>query len=414
MPTYALNCPACGTVLQAKLKAEVTPVACDACGNVFLAQRPESVAKGQLFEDEAPPKRTKEKKIRELLASGSKAEAPEVPSLFSEVPPPPPPPPLSLAVLEAGDDVTSSLVIAHFKGNKDFKSFAKSEMEAILARDMEDDLKLVAGIALAVKKGAVPPPEKLPLEPVTTIDVLGLNADAVAAKIVGALGDAPSRGCVLVLQGLSGTGKGTTVAKLQALLPKASTWSNGNIFRALTLLALEYFNSHGLTFSVEALSPALVAQLVKMLHFEQTSPKGAAVPTFDVRIDGLGIRAMLSQIANTALKDANVSKNIPSVASVTQGEVIAFAAGCAEKMRQAGMNVLIEGRAPTLQFVRTPFRFELTLSKPLVIGKRRAAQRLVGIAMEGLKKGCPAGAPPPEPAAVTAALEKALVACTSK
>jgi hypothetical protein len=46
--------------------------------------------------------------------------------------------------------------------------------------------------------------------------------------------------------------------------------------------------------------------------------------------------------------------------------------------------------------------------------QRRAAQRLVGIAMEGLKQGCPPGAPPPEPAAVIAALEKALVACTSK
>ena len=43
-----------------------------------------------------------------------------------------------------------------------------------------------------------------------------------------------SQGCVLVLQGLSGTGKGTTVGKLANMLPKAVTWSNGNVFRSLT------------------------------------------------------------------------------------------------------------------------------------------------------------------------------------
>ena len=243
-------------------------------------------------------------------------------------------------------------------------------MQDIIARDAEDDSKLAEGIAMAVKKGAVPPAEELPLERVHDIDVLGLSADQVAASIVAALGDAPSTGCVLVLQGLSGTGKGTTVAKLQQLLPNASTvrrregsnalrelpaltgrvlaplpqWSNGNIFRSLTLLAVTYFESHGLAFSAEALSPSLLSELISMLHFDQVSPKSAAgPPVFDVRIDGLGIRAMVSQVANTLLKDPKVGKNIPSVARVTQGEVIAFAARCAEKMRASGMNVLMEG-----------------------------------------------------------------------
>ena len=80
-----------------------------------------------------------------------------------------------------------------------------------------------------------------------------------------------------------------------------------------------------------------------------------------------------------------MSKNIPTVAKVTQGEVISFAAKCAETMRAAGCNVLMEGRAPTLNYVRTPHRFELTLSKPLLIGYRRAAQRMVAQAMETLK-----------------------------
>jgi len=80
-----------------------------------------------------------------------------------------------------------------------------------------------------------------------------------------------------------------------------------------------------------------------------------------------------------------VGKNIPTVAEVTQGEVIKFAAGAAEAMRQDGMNVLMEGRAQTLDYVRTPHRFQLTLKEPIIIGKRRAAQRMIGKAAERLK-----------------------------
>ena len=123
-----------------------------------------------------------------------------------------------------------------------------------------------------------------------------------------------------------------------------------------------------------------------MLHFEQVSPKGASTPVFDVRIDGLGVNAMVSQIANTTLKEPKVGSNIPTVARVTQGEVIAFAAGCAEKMKAAGMNVIMEGRAQTLDYVRTPHRFELTLAEPLIIGKRRAAQRMMAAAVTRLEK----------------------------
>ena len=126
----------------------------------------------------------------------------------------------------------------------------------------------------------------------------------------------------------------------------------------------------------------LLVHGIGMLKFERvstvTSP--GKPPTFDVRIEGLGIKAMVSSVANTLLKEPKVGKNIPTVAKVTQGEVISFAAKCAETMRKAGCNVLMEGRAQTLNYVRTPHRFELTLSKPLLIGNRRAAQRMVAAA----------------------------------
>jgi len=71
----------------------------------------------------------------------------------------------------------------------------------------------------------------------------------------------------------------------------------------------------------------------------------------------------------------------------------------------------MEGRAQTLNYVRTPHRFELTLSKPLTIGLRRAAQRLVGTATPGLKQAAEKGNP--VEVEVRAALEVALATLTS-
>jgi hypothetical protein len=84
------------------------------------------------------------------------------------------------------------------------------------------------------------------------VDVTGKSADDVANEIISHLGDISdedsggddgggdsSSGRVIILQGLSGTGKGTTVAKLESKLPNVVCWSNGNLFRSLTLLAVE-------------------------------------------------------------------------------------------------------------------------------------------------------------------------------
>lgn len=86
---------------------------------------------------------------------------------------------------------------------------------------------------------------------------------------------------------------------------------------------------------------------------------------------------MVSQVQNTELKSPKVSKNIPTVAQVTQGEVILFAADAVERMGHDGLVVLLEGREQTVNYVRTPYRFTLVLSDESLIGKRRAAQRLM-------------------------------------
>jgi len=250
-------------------------------------------------------------------------------------------------------------------------------MEGIIRRDAEDDEKLAAGIRMAIEKGVIPASPAV--EPLTKIDVLGKTAEQVAAEIVRCLGDSPGKGCVLVLQGLSGTGKGTTVSKLEQMLPRATCWSNGNVFRSLTLLAVTACEQMGVPLRREALTPQLLAELMSCLHFAKFNGK------FDIAIKGYGFDLLVSQVANTVLKGPNVGKNIPTVAEMTQGEVIKFAAAAAEAMRADGMNVLMEGRAQTLDYVRTPHRFELLLSQPLVIGKRRAAQRMMGAAQAKLK-----------------------------
>ena len=108
------------------------------------------------------------------------------------------PAPLSKKLLQQGDDVTSNSIIAAFKEDATFLAFSDKETKAIVARDAEDDEKLAAGIRMAVEKGVIP--ANPPVEPTYELDVYGKPADMVAAEIVRKLGDAPSKGCVLVLQ----------------------------------------------------------------------------------------------------------------------------------------------------------------------------------------------------------------------
>ena len=108
---------------------------------------------------------------------------------------------------------------------------------------------------------------------------------------------------------------------------------------------------------------------------------GASSPSqfnrkFDTKICGLGLDLLVSEVQNTELKVPKVSKNIPTVAEVTQGEVVLFASDAIKKMGEDGVFVLLEGREQTVNYVRTPMRFTLTLSDASLIGKRRAAQRL--------------------------------------
>jgi len=290
---------------------------------------------------------------------------------------------LTMDVLKAQDDKTSGAIIEFCKDNATFQALAKKEMDQIIARDNEDGEKLQAGVNEAIKKGVLPADLTPPTY--TNVEVQGKDAGTVADEIIAQL--PKEGGCVMVLVGLSGTGKGTTVDKLKAKLPKATTWSNGNVFRSLTLLAATHCEQEQKGgFDPAVLTAENLSKWVGMLEFNNYDGK------FDIRINGLGMDVKVSDVANTLLKEPKVATNIPVVAKETQGEVVKFAGDAMKKMGEAGAVVLVEGRQQTLDFIPSQYRFCLTMSDPTVIGARRAAQRIAADVAGKIKDGDDVGA----------------------
>lgn len=155
-------------------------------------------------------------------------------------------------------------------------------------------------------------------------------------------------------------------------------WSNGNVFRSVTLLAVTWCEQQD---DCNGFDPARALTKENLTSFMQMLEFGKFNGRFDTKITGLGLDLLVSEVQNTALKDPKVSKNIPTVAEVTQGEVVLFASDAIQKMGEDGIFVLLEGREQTVNYVRTPLRFTLTLSDMSLIGKRRAAQRLAAGAL---------------------------------
>jgi len=289
-------------------------------------------------------------------------------------------------VLQKQNASTSNAIISLYESSPDFIRVAKVEGESILKRDQEDAEKLQVGIDYSKEKGVIDP--NFVPEPYVSIDVLGKSPEDVSDTIIEYVAAQTKKtensGTVIVICGLSGTGKGTTVARLSERLSatqKVVSWSNGNIFRSVTLLAATWCEQSGSeTFDAQkALTKENLASFMTMLSFGEFNGQ------FDTRIHGLGLDLLISEVQNTVLKEPKVSKNIPTVAEVTQGEVILFAAEAIKIMSEGGVTILLEGREQTVNYVRTPLRFTLTLSDETLIGKRRAAQRLMAAALKSLE-----------------------------
>eukprot|EP00397_Hematodinium_sp_SG-2012_P048923 GEMP01056235.1.p1 GENE.GEMP01056235.1~~GEMP01056235.1.p1 ORF type:complete len:306 (+),score=92.02 GEMP01056235.1:227-1144(+) len=279
-------------------------------------------------------------------------------------------------IIKRQDDMTTTALIDFLSDDPQFIQLSDQEQKLIIDRDVLDAEALKAGIILAQEKKVLPiqDPKKY-----QAVEVQGKTADQVADEIIGYMGDKAHKGCVVCLVGLSGTGKGTTVEKLKQKLPLSSTWSNGNIFRSLTLLAATACEQQNKELCPDVLTAENLATWVDYLSFGKNA--GGA---WDTTIEGLGIQAQVSEVQNTLLKEPKVASNIPIVAKQTQGEVVKFAADACNKMGAGGAVVLLEGREQTLDFIPADFRFCLTLSDASLLGKRRAAQRVAASALKSI------------------------------
>ena len=296
---------------------------------------------------------------------------------------------ITYSVLAEQNATTTNEIIDHYESNSAFQSLSKSEGDSTLRRDCEDGEKLQRGIDLARERGVLDP--NFVPENYISIDVLGKTPDQVADEILGTVKESSkggSGGGLVILCGLSGTGKGTTVSTLKSKLETQDgktvvCWSNGNVFRSLTLLAVTWCEQQS---DCDGFDPAKALTAENLASFASMLEFGKFGGKFDTRICGLGLDLLVSEVQNTVLKEPKVSKNIPTVAEVTQGEVVMFASSAVKQMGEDGIFVLLEGREQTVNYFRTPLRFTLTLSDPSLIGKRRAAQRLAAATLGDVKE----------------------------
>jgi len=121
---------------------------------------------------------------------------------------------VTLEVLQQQDAVTSTAIIEQYQNNALFQRLAAYEGELTQRRDDEDGSKLQLGIEFAQQKGVIVP--NFVPESYITIDVLGKTPDEVALQIrqyiqqhsSNSSSSQQGEGSVIVLVGLSGTGKG--------------------------------------------------------------------------------------------------------------------------------------------------------------------------------------------------------------
>ena len=138
--------------------------------------------------------------------------------------------PISYAILKEQNASTSNAIIEHYESNDSFRKLAKFEGDSTIQRDNEDDSKLAKGIAFAQQKGVLDP-HHVP-QPYTEIDVLGKTPGEVADIIMNNISDGSTtgRGSVIVLCGLSGTGKVRINANVHLKLGRKNLSSGVSLF----------------------------------------------------------------------------------------------------------------------------------------------------------------------------------------
>ena len=159
------------------------------------------------------------------------------------------PPPLTWECLCRQDSGTSHAVCLTMQGCAAFRKLSEREGEQLIQRDKEDEEKLWKGVEISIARGVL---EKVIPSEATRVEVAGRTPGQVVACIMQQMSVAEGVGSVVVLQGQSGTGKGTTTATLLEKLPNSVSWSNGNVFRSLTLLAATHCKNEGIDLKADS------------------------------------------------------------------------------------------------------------------------------------------------------------------
>ena len=142
---------------------------------------------------------------------------------------------------------------------------------------------------------------------------------------------------------------------------------NGNLFRSITLLAVTCAEQKGCDLK-DVLSAADLETFCGMLEFGKFNDK------WDVKIEGLGCKHFVSEVEKTVLKESKVGKNIPTVAEVTQGEVVNFVQKALALMAAGGTNVCLV-RAKVAVFVeRVRLRHSVSFLIQVARGPRTDSQ----------------------------------------
>ena len=279
------------------------------------------------------------------------------------------------------DSDATNMIINLLDYHSRFIEIASIETNQIINRDNDDKNKLSKGIDYAIKKNVLQNSDNKHNNKINNkIDVYGKTPDDIADEIISKINNISSNN-VIIIHGLSGTGKGTVAKTLQKKINDTNNssntiiWSNGNIFRTITLLAITQCEQQHITFSEDFLTCENINNIMKCLSFVKNNY------TYDIYINGFGINSFMNDIQNTLLKSSYISKYVPTIAYHTQGEVINFTNNVISTIISLDVNskcnIIIEGREETMNYIHTDHRFELLLSNSELIGKRRLAQKMI-------------------------------------
>ncbi len=261
--------------------------------------------------------------------------------------------------------VRSEWVISRLRRNSDFEDLCLEVESELLARDQADEVLLATGVEYAMQNG------ELPAKPAeiswTQLSIDGKNPDEVAREVDALAHRYTKEVRVIAISGMSGVGKGTTVAALTRLDPWYTSWSNGDVFRFIAWLVQKSGENAGETSVLEAAVRRIGQHL-------QVRPGVGVMHA----VDGVA----RAEVADSELRGAEISAVVPLVARFAQGIVIRLLQS-ALASAPLGSIILIEGRRTTLQFAKPDLGVELVCTDRSVLSIRRAGQRIADAILDG-------------------------------